>query len=160
MKKSEVIKEGYVKGLKAAHKLIKESLSEGNGSKVFLANHTETRCVENTWNEGEIGSGTYWDGYLGMFEFSTPEEFIEILKKEVSHDIDEKSISVDSESDCGRVLVTYLGDVDGVGLNSKEIEEWKQGQFKAYSYDLEFVISLVQKNMSEILIDEFGWSAF
>lgn len=78
LKKRDVLREGYVKGLKAASNLIKESLSETDGGRTFIAKHIETRRVRvDGVNGGEIGSETNWShGYLGEFEFSKPEEFL------------------------------------------------------------------------------------
>lgn len=159
LKKSDVLREGYVKGLQAARKVIKESLSENeSGGRKFIAKHVETTRARTEWNEGEVEDVSAWsyDGYLGDFEFGTPDQFLSFLKDKVSEGISEKSIWVDEDSGCGRIVVSYMGDEDGVELSPSEVEKWKSGELVAYDYFVDFNIWLVQKDTSDILTKEFG----
>lgn len=61
------------------------------------------------------------------------------------------------DSGCGRIVVSYMGDEDGVELSKSEVEEWKSGELVAYDYFVDFHIWLVQEDTSDILTKEFGW---
>lgn len=132
--------------MEAARKLIKESLSENeSGGRTFVAKHIETTRARTEWNEGEVEDVSSWsyEGYLGDFEFSTPDEFLSFLKDKVSEEISEKSVWVDADSDCGRIVVNYIGDEDGVELSPSEVEKWKSGELVAYDYFVDFYVWLV-----------------
>lgn len=138
LKKSDVLREGYIKGLKEAQRIISETIGEQVGN-VYHAEMIDATIVEDSYKNGEqpeTGESLVWEL---AFDFTDEQDFFEKLSEQklIGNDA-----YADYETDNKRVRVYYLADDEWRPLNSEEYKLWKRGRIKGYSCNMWFNVTI------------------
>ena len=151
LKKGDALREGYVKGLKRAQRIINETIEAQTGT-TYTAKMVEAMMVEDSYEHGEDPSTKFFNDWGLSFNFTNEKDFFENLGEK--HWIPDDT-HADYDAYNKQIRVYYLGDKDWSPLYKEEIEKWKQGKIKGYACYLWFKVTVNREATDKEMLSMF-----
>lgn len=117
---------------------VKKTLMEENESmdnSIYVAINVEFSSVEDSYGEGEMGPENYWSENYSRITGKTVQELISNVAYSYGFDVEEAFVNDD------RVEMECLADSDNVKLSQNEMEQWRNGSLKGYSFRISFNVA-------------------
>ena len=97
--------------------------------------------TEDSFDEGEIGRGQLLDNGRNVGTFKSPDEVIKYFIGRSDAPKDKKAWTAFED---GRLICGWHGDENGYAMSSKEMGQWKKGEIKGYSIDLNIYLKFAK----------------